>query len=139
MRASPSVTERIDAVEEAYEFLLAYAARGTTDDAGEAGRGVRSFLAQLDNALDGLPAAARRESRGLPADLAAACASFIAVLEDDVARALAAVRLAEASPRAGSQLVDNLNANIHLRAALTDLFLLDEMLGDKGGKHADQT
>jgi len=28
-----------------------------------------------------------------------------------------------------SQLVDNLNANIHLRALLTDLFLVDEALG----------
>jgi hypothetical protein len=26
----------------------------------------------------------------------------------------------------GSQLVDNLNASIHLRALLTDLFLIDE-------------
>jgi hypothetical protein len=27
-----------------------------------------------------------------------------------------------------SQLVDNLNASIHLRALLTDLFLIDEVL-----------
>jgi hypothetical protein len=28
----------------------------------------------------------------------------------------------------GSQLIDNLNASIHLRALLTDLFLMDEVL-----------
>jgi len=28
-----------------------------------------------------------------------------------------------------SQLIDNLNANIHFRALLTDLFLVDELIG----------
>jgi hypothetical protein len=31
-------------------------------------------------------------------------------------------------PAISSQLIDNLNASIHLRALLTDLFLLDEIL-----------
>ena len=43
-------------------------------------------------------------------------------------KASAAVRLVLAQPSIGSQLVDNLNASIHLRALLTDLFLLDEAL-----------
>ena len=30
-----------------------------------------------------------------------------------------------------SQLVDNVNASIHLRALLTDLFIIDEILGSK--------
>ena len=40
----------------------------------------------------------------------------------------AAVRLVLAQPSIGSQLVDNLNASSHVRAVLTDLFLLDEAL-----------
>jgi len=32
----------------------------------------------------------------------------------------------------GSQLIDNLNASIHVRALLTDLFLLDEVLKGDG-------
>jgi hypothetical protein len=32
------------------------------------------------------------------------------------------------NPSISSQLIDNLNASIHLRALLTDLFLLDEIL-----------
>ena len=32
----------------------------------------------------------------------------------------------------GSQIVDNLNASIHLRTLLTDLFLLDEALKISG-------
>jgi hypothetical protein len=31
-----------------------------------------------------------------------------------------------ACPRIGSELIDNLNASIHLRALLTDLFLISE-------------
>jgi hypothetical protein len=33
-----------------------------------------------------------------------------------------------AQPSINSQLIDNLNASIHVRALLTDLFLLDEAL-----------
>ena len=40
----------------------------------------------------------------------------------------AAVRLALAVPSIGSQLIDNLNASIHVRTLLTDVFLLDEAL-----------
>ena len=50
------------------------------------------------------------------------------VLERDAADSLAAVRLVLAQPAISSQLVDNLNASIHLRALLTDLFLIDEIL-----------
>ena len=54
--------------------------------------------------------------------------AFISVVERDAARARAAVTLVLAQPSIGSQLVDNLNASIHLRTVLTDLFLLDEAL-----------
>jgi len=33
-----------------------------------------------------------------------------------------------AQPSIHSQMIDNLNANIHVRALLTDLFLIDEIL-----------
>jgi len=33
-----------------------------------------------------------------------------------------------AQPIISSQLIDNLNASIHLRALLTDLFLIDEII-----------
>ncbi len=53
---------------------------------------------------------------------------FMAVLDRDARDAQAAVRLVLAQPAISSQLVDNLNASIHLRALLTDLFLIDEVL-----------
>ena len=54
--------------------------------------------------------------------------AFFAVLDRDARDALAAVQLVLAQPSISSQLIDNLNASIHLRALLTDLFLIDEIL-----------
>ena len=55
-------------------------------------------------------------------------AAFMAVIDRDARDAQAAVQLVLAQPAISSQLVDNLNASIHLRALLTDLFLIDEVL-----------
>jgi hypothetical protein len=49
------------------------------------------------------------------------------VLDRDAHDSLAAVELVLAQPTISSQLIDNLNASIHLRALLTDLFLLSEI------------
>ncbi len=49
------------------------------------------------------------------------------VIDRDARDAQAAVQLVLAQPSISSQLVDNLNASIHLRALLTDLFLIDEV------------
>jgi len=45
---------------------------------------------------------------------------------DDSRKAGAAIRLVLGQDKISSELVDNLNASIHLRALLTDLFLLSE-------------
>jgi hypothetical protein len=54
--------------------------------------------------------------------------AFAAVLDRDARDSLAAIELVRAQPSISSQLVDNLNASIHVRALLTDLFLIDEIL-----------
>ncbi len=61
-----------------------------------------------------------------PAD---AWSAMVDVVRSDASAALAAVRLVAARPGVSSRLIDNLNANIHLRALLTDLFLVDELVG----------
>ena len=53
--------------------------------------------------------------------------AFFAVLDRDARDSLAAIELVLAQPAISSQLIDNLNASIHLRALLTDLFLLGEI------------
>jgi hypothetical protein len=126
---SASIRGRCDAIEECYEFLLAYAAQGLSGDPSQANAvQARALLMRAEAALDGLAgafAAAVSEARLEPR---AAYDSFLAVLDRDAADSLAAVRLVLAQPAISSQLVDNLNASIHLRALLTDLFLIDEVL-----------
>ena len=50
------------------------------------------------------------------------------MLDRDAHDSLAALELVLAQPAISSQLIDNLNASIHLRALLTDLFLVGEIL-----------
>lgn len=115
---------RCDAVEEAYEFMLAYAAQGLAGEEGsQSGGQIRPFLQKCDAALAGLP-----DVLGRCATPSAAYEAFVGVVEADVRRARAAVQLVLAQPSIGSQLVDNLNASLHLRTVLTDLFLLDDVL-----------
>jgi hypothetical protein len=57
-----------------------------------------------------------------------ASAAFLAAVEDDAAKAQGAIRLVLAQQDISSQLIDNLNASIHLRALLTDVFVVDESL-----------
>ena len=54
--------------------------------------------------------------------------AFLTVLENDARDSLATIQLVLAQATISSQLIDNLNASIHLRALLTDLFLIDEIL-----------
>jgi len=122
-KSEPTLAERIEAVEQAYEFMLAYAAQGRED---EDGGSLREFLARAAAALEGLAAAARPNVQDSTSRQA--FAAFLEVLDDDARKAGAALRLVLAQKSITSQLVDNLNASIHLRALLTDVFLIDEAL-----------
>ena len=113
--------EAIDAIEGAYEFMLAYAAQGRRREEEDAG--IRERLTRAEAAL-GVVAAATLDMIGPQG--ATASAEFLDVVKADAARARAAFRLVLAQPSIGSQVVDNLNATTHVRTLLTDLFLLDE-------------
>ncbi|MGH9599044.1 MAG: hypothetical protein ACRD27_04225 [Terracidiphilus sp.] len=120
---------RCETIEECYEFTLSYAARGLSSDEGsDAGKQIRYHLTRAVEAM---------------ADLKASCAAavgteqlaprekyeaFFQILTRDAQSAIAAIELVLAQPVISSQLIDNLNANIHLRALLTDLFLVTEIL-----------
>jgi hypothetical protein len=120
---------RCDTIEEAYEFFLAYASQGLpADHAGDSSHQVRDFLRRCDEALNGVGDALTECVNGLGLESAAVFHAFIRVIDRDARDAQAAVGLVRALPSIGSQVVDNLNASIHLRALLTDLFLIDEVL-----------
>ena len=104
--------DNIEAIESGYEYLLAYAAQGRQNDNGTE---VRSTLTAMSDAAVSIIETLTGDSD-----------EFSAVIVDDARKAGAAIRLVLRQAQISSELVDNLNASIHLRALLTDLFLISE-------------
>jgi hypothetical protein len=123
------ITARCTAIEQCYEFMLAYAGQGLNGDEGNHSSGeARDSLNRAVEALSGLAeaySAAVKQRNLQPAEHYNA---FLAVLDRDARDSVAAIQLVLAQTTLSSQLIDNLNASIHLRALLTDLFLVDEIL-----------
>lgn len=120
--------ERIDAIEEAYEYMLAYAAQGRDrEDESEDG-GIRMFLGQAVAALEGLPLVAKERLAAMSIP-AAPWADYLDILGSDAARARTLIEFALSQPALSSELIDNLNATNHVRTLLTDVFLLDSAFG----------
>ncbi len=117
--------ERCEVIEECYEFLLAYAGQGLpSDDSGQ----VRHFLQRAAKALTGLAESCRGAIRNSGLERPEQFEDFCSMLERDARDSLAVIHVVLAQPSISSQLVDNLNASSHLRALLTDLFLIGEIL-----------
>jgi hypothetical protein len=123
------VRSRIDTIEAGYEFLLAFAAQGVRDDReSPVGGQLRDSLTKMSEAMKGLADALGglvEDGTLHPPD---AWRGVLETLSRDCSAAMAAVDLVGGQDSVSSQLVDNLNASIHLRAVLTDLFLVDEIL-----------
>ena len=110
------LSERCGLIEECYEYMLAYAGQGVS---GQSDGHIRDFLTRAARAMQDLEDAVPTTEPYM---------AFREVVARDARDSLAAVQLVLAQPAISSQLIDNLNASIHLRALLTDLFLLDEVL-----------
>jgi hypothetical protein len=124
-----ALASRCHAIEEAYEFMLAYAAQGLPSDEGSVSGGqIRDFLRKCDAALAGIGDAITQCVQRLSIEPLAPYSHFIEVVDRDARDAQTAVQLVLAQRSIGSQLIDNLNASTHLRTVLTDLFLLEEVL-----------
>lgn len=127
--APDNVSARCDAIEACYEYLLAYAGQGLSGKENSKSSGeVREYLTRAVDALSGLAdayAAAVKQENLQPAERYGA---FLSLLERDAQDSIASIQLVLAQTTISSQLIDNLNASIHLRALLTDLFLIDEIL-----------
>jgi hypothetical protein len=119
---------RINTIEEAYEYMLAYASQGLASDKdNDTGRQAREHLKKCDAALTDFGEFLTAFVGRLDVQPVAPYLAFIAVIDRDARDASAALQLVLAQPAISSQMVDNLNASIHLRALLTDLFLIDEV------------
>ena len=122
---SDELKEHIDAIEEAYEYFLAYAAQGVSGSGAGISGELTRYLNRADQALAAFEGGI---SDAANANDAEAVAGMDQVLRQDAVSTRAALRLVMAQPSISSQLIDNLNASIHFRALLTDLFLVDEAM-----------
>jgi hypothetical protein len=123
------LADRIETIEQAYEYMLDYAGQ---DRASDSDGGPTEIRAHLRRAEEAMAAIAQLPLAGLGAPDAAATRptyeAFLAVLREDAGKSREAIGLALAQPVISSRLIDNLSGLIHVRALLTDLFLIDETL-----------
>jgi hypothetical protein len=117
------LAQRIDVIERGYEYLLAYAAQGRQDDAGTE---LRETLARMHEALSHMQGSLRAAFAAAPQPTGVR--DFTDAVERDVLVARGAIGLVLGRERIASMLVDNLNASVHVRALLTDLFLIEQAL-----------
>jgi hypothetical protein len=124
-------------IEECYEFTLSYAARGLAGEEGaEQTRQVRDHLTRAVEAMRGLEASCREAATRERLEPKEKYEAFFVVMQRDAESAIAAMELVLAQPEIGSQVIDNLNASIHLRALLADLFLVTEIMEARRAKTA---
>jgi hypothetical protein len=119
-----NLAQRIERIEAGYEYLLAYAAQGRRDEGGSE---VRLTLSQMQAALSGL---GEEVTGSFDTDTVKGSA-FLGAVDRDARIAQDAIGLVLSRPVIPSLLIDNLNASIHVRALLTDLFLIDQALKAK--------
>jgi len=122
------IEERCDAIEESYEFMLGYAGKGLPSDEGSQ---IRYYLQRAAGAIIGLAKSFSEVVEKQRIEPAEKYEAFITVLDRDACDSLAAIELVLAQTAISSQSIDNLNASIHLRALLTDIFLLHGILRDR--------
>ena len=130
--AREELSRRADAIEGGYEMMLAYAAQGLVSDQGAANSSqLREHLQRFDQALTGLAEAYRDCAAALGVGPKDALDGFLKTVAADAATTQAAIRLVLGQPGISSQMIDNVNASIHVRALLTDVFIVDEVLKSK--------
>ena len=126
---SAEICRRCNTVEECYAFMLAYAAQGVSSgDGSQSGGRIREVLQQAVDALSGLADACRTAVNGDALESAEKYVAFLVVLDRDALDSIRTIELVVAQPAISSQLIDNLNASMHLRAVLTDLFLVSDIV-----------
>jgi hypothetical protein len=117
------LAQRIDIFERGYEYLLAYAAQGRQDDAGTE---LRDTLTRMHEVLGEMQGSLHAAFAGSPES--SGVAHFTDAVERDLRVARGAIGVVLSRQSIASLLVDNLNASVHVRALLTDLFLIEQAL-----------
>ena len=127
--AKEELSRRADAIEGGYEMMLAYAAQGLPSDQGAANSSqLRDHLHRFEAALTDIAQTYRDCGKAIGVAGPDALDGFLKVLDADAVATQAALRFVLAQPGISSQMIDNVNASIHVRALLTDVFIVDEIL-----------
>lgn len=121
--AAVAMREAIDVVEEAYEFMLAYAAQGRKREAeDESISRIRQYLTRFTGALDAM-------TKAVPSILSSETGKpFRARFLDDIAVTRSVLALLLEQPSITSDMIDNTNGLIAVRAFMTDLFFVDQAI-----------
>ena len=127
MTEPAQLAQCIETIERGYEYLLAYAAQGRQD---EGGTEARSTLEAMHGAAGQVAALARA---ALGVAVSGEVGAYLDAVARDALTARGAMALVLGRARIGSLLVDNLNASVHLRALLTDVFLLEQAMKVEAG------
>lgn len=120
-----AMREAIEIVEEAYEFMLAYAAQGRKREAEGEGEGVSKIRDYLNRFADALDQMAEVAPDIVPGPSGAAFRDrFVA----DLAVVQSVIALLRDQTSISSDMVDNTNGLIAMRIFLTDLFFIDQVV-----------
>jgi hypothetical protein len=118
------IRQQIEIVEESYEYMLAYAAQGRADEgAGPDGAQIRTFLNQYSSAIESIAGSLD----GL-ADSNPQAAAYFDGLKRESAVMDSVVKILLARDNISSEVVDNANGLIAVRAYLTSLFFMDKAI-----------
>jgi hypothetical protein len=122
MTDSSEIRQNIELIEEAYEYMLAYAAQGRADEgAGPDGAHIRTFLTQFNEATDRILAMVEEISAASPNS-----GAFIEALKSDAATVKSVMSIMLGKDNVSSEMIDNANGLIAVRSYLTALFFIDK-------------
>lgn len=125
MTDSAAIRQNIEIVEEAYEFMLAYAAQGRTEEgAGPDGAHIRTFLQRFAEAAGAMRSQTEALMAGGKSDGGALLDSF----QRDSNTVLSVLHLLLGRDNISSEMVDNTNGLIVMRSYLTTLFFIDKSI-----------
>ena len=120
------IRKNIELVEEAYEFMLAYAAQGRADEgAGPDGAHIRTFLKQFSDATDRII-----EDLDKLSEPNGEMKTFIKSAESDAKTVKSVMAIMLQKENISSEMVDNANGLITVRSYLTALFFIDKAVLD---------
>jgi hypothetical protein len=122
MQKVKQIRDQIEKIEEAYEYMLAYAAQGRSEEgAGADGAQIRTFLKQFSVTLTELENATTNIITENPA-----AAEFVEVFMSESKVMASILKVLLARDNLSSEVIDNTNGLISVRAYLTSLFFLDK-------------